>query len=726
MSTMRTGVAAAVASVVGYVNRPYFPTYLFQNGEQGWWYDPSDFSTLFQDAAGTTPVTAVEQPCSLMLDKRLGLTLGPELVTNGTFDSDIVGWTATGGAVLAWNPIGAIDVTRVSSATDRASQQITCVAGNIYRASFSVTAGNNTASMRVGTTASGSEVAVQSQLTSGAAETVTFFFTATTTNLFISLGVSANTTRTFDNISVRELPGNHAFTPAAASTARPTVSARVNLLTKTEELANVAWEKGVNVAVTDNTSEVTAPNGTNTASKLLSASTTGSTFVRQLFTIPLVNHTGRIWVRKGNYRYFGLRVVNNDPGADYVVLDMDGNLGNGSIVFVPATENVSYSFTKTGDWFEFIVTNLPNGTLRYLQIGISDTLGIEAPTVPAGSYVYVWHPDFRVANDGVGLPAYQRVNTATDYDTVGFPVYLRADGSNDYMLTNSIDFSAGATNAPLGSDVKNTGVIGFAGTVTLGSYNTTNGQAVLPRVDASNINFVTFSGTANKVFFVDITNTGSSQISLRSGSTVFSTVAAGVTFRGYVATSGGQLLAIWPDVNASTATATVNSVRELLDSSLAPDKVTLCAGVRKLSDAAAGLIVELSTSSTSNNGVFAVFAPAGSPVSDSYAFRSKGTVQRDVVTGLTFSAPITNVLTGIGDISGDSATLRINGSQVASSTADQGTGNYGNYPLYLFSRAGTSLFFNGRFYGSVGRGAQSNDQQIAALEGYMNTKTAAY
>jgi hypothetical protein len=41
-------------------------------------------------------------------------------------------------------------------------------------------------------------------------------------------------------------------------------------------------------------------------------------------------------------------------------------------------------------------------------------------------------------------------------------------------------------------------------------------------------------------------------------------------------------------------------------------------------------------------------------------------------------------------------------------------------------RAGTSNPANIRFYGSVGRGAQSNDQQIAALEGYMNTKTAAY
>ena len=42
---------------------------LFAAGEQGAWYDPSDLSTLFQDSAGTTPVTAVDQPVGLMRDK---------------------------------------------------------------------------------------------------------------------------------------------------------------------------------------------------------------------------------------------------------------------------------------------------------------------------------------------------------------------------------------------------------------------------------------------------------------------------------------------------------------------------------------------------------------------------------------------------------------------------------------------------------------------------------
>ena len=48
---------------------PFSPGDLFANGEQGAWYDPSDLNTLFQDAAGTIPVTADGDPVGLMLDK---------------------------------------------------------------------------------------------------------------------------------------------------------------------------------------------------------------------------------------------------------------------------------------------------------------------------------------------------------------------------------------------------------------------------------------------------------------------------------------------------------------------------------------------------------------------------------------------------------------------------------------------------------------------------------
>lgn len=47
----------------------FSPLSLFASGEQGVWYDPSDLSTMFQDSAGTTPVTADGQPVGKILDK---------------------------------------------------------------------------------------------------------------------------------------------------------------------------------------------------------------------------------------------------------------------------------------------------------------------------------------------------------------------------------------------------------------------------------------------------------------------------------------------------------------------------------------------------------------------------------------------------------------------------------------------------------------------------------
>lgn len=80
----------------------FTPSLLFTAGEQGVWYDQSDFSTMFQDHLGTTPVTAVGQTVGFIGDKSQGLVLGPELVTNGDFSgARRVGTRAVGGRLRA-------------------------------------------------------------------------------------------------------------------------------------------------------------------------------------------------------------------------------------------------------------------------------------------------------------------------------------------------------------------------------------------------------------------------------------------------------------------------------------------------------------------------------------------------------------------------------------------------------------------------------------------------
>ena len=76
IKTPLTSISRAVGNILQLTYGQLIKS-LFSNGEQGFFYDPNDLSTMFQDAAGTTPVTAAEQPVGLMLDKSKGLALGP-------------------------------------------------------------------------------------------------------------------------------------------------------------------------------------------------------------------------------------------------------------------------------------------------------------------------------------------------------------------------------------------------------------------------------------------------------------------------------------------------------------------------------------------------------------------------------------------------------------------------------------------------------------------------
>jgi hypothetical protein len=478
----------SVAPLASSTSSPFSPASFFANGEQGWWYDPSNFATLFQDSAGTTPVTAVEQPVGLQLDLSKGLVLGPDLVTNGDFSSS-ANWAITGG----WSISGGF--ASLTSGGNLTQNALALLAQNkLVKITYTITS-----------TFSGGGVAPFFQQTTPSAINVFGTYRTAVGTYTEYLQVPANatvfgfnsgsTSGSIDNISVKELPGNHRFQSTSAN--RPVVSARVNLFVGTATLA---------------TQSVTTRATTHTLT----------------FT-----------------------------GAGSITLT-----GTALGVYTAGT----YSVTTTA------------GTLTATVLGT------------------VTQADLRETNVGVGLPAYQAVVTSTNYDSTGFPTYIKPNGSNQFMVTNSINFTA-------------------------------------------------------------------------------------------------------------------------------TDKMTVWQGVRKLSDAAAAILIELSASTTSNTGVFAIQAPTGS--NDRYGFNSKGTaLATTFATGYT--SPTTNVLTGIGDISGDVTTLRVNGAQVATSSTDQGTGNYGNHPAYFYARAGTSNFFNGNDYGSIARGAASTAAQITDGETYINSKTKAY
>ena len=145
------------------------------------------------------------------------------------------------------------------------------------------------------------------------------------------------------------------------------------------------------------------------------------------------------------------------------------------------------------------------------------------------------------------------------------------------------------------------------------------------------------------------------------------------------------------------------------------DKVTVVTGVTKLAEVN-GVALELTANSAINAGAFALIAPSAS-LNDIY-WRSAGTaVSNAIASGI--SAPTTRVLAGVGDIASDYALLTSGGLAVASSTSDQGSGNYSNATLYWGSRAGTSLRFNGREYASVGRFGPMGEAERNRLESWV-------
>lgn len=132
------------------------------------------------------------------------------------------------------------------------------------------------------------------------------------------------------------------------------------------------------------------------------------------------------------------------------------------------------------------------------------------------------------------------------------------------------------------------------------------------------------------------------------------------------------------------------------------DKVTVVTGVTKLSDAAAGIIHEHTTTS-GNAGSFGTFAPS-SPGGNNFRWYGRGVsagVPEASASGLP--APVSGVFTGSSDLAADSTVARWNGVQTGSSATDCGTGNFANATHYWGSRAGSSVRFNGREYASIGR-----------------------
>lgn len=144
--------------------------------------------------------------------------------------------------------------------------------------------------------------------------------------------------------------------------------------------------------------------------------------------------------------------------------------------------------------------------------------------------------------------------------------------------------------------------------------------------------------------------------------------------------------------------------------------------IRKLINMTDSEFVSISTNYFTNNGTFSVGVY---PSESNYLVNAKGTAVSSVSLS-SYATPITNIITSTFDIGAPSIIVRVNGSQVGSSSSSLGTGNFGNYSMYISARGGAGNFAGYRAYGIIVRSGACTATEITDTETWLNGKTKAY
>jgi hypothetical protein len=184
----------------------FSPLQVFAGSAAGMWLDPSDISTGFTDSAGTTPQTASAQQTGMRVDKRIAL--GSELVTvaaDRDFSSDTGFWSKVGttisGGAANWAASAGGELNKTLVVTFGSYYEVTWTITSISSGGLCVLSGGNT----------------------GPTRTTAGTYTERIRNGGSNLGIGwlsiGSTTASIDNVSIKQVTGNHVA--QATGAARP-------------------------------------------------------------------------------------------------------------------------------------------------------------------------------------------------------------------------------------------------------------------------------------------------------------------------------------------------------------------------------------------------------------------------------------------------------------------------------------------------------------------------
>jgi hypothetical protein len=408
-------------------------------------------------------------------------------------------------------------------------------------------------------------------------------------------------------------------------------------------------------------------------------------------------------------------MLDKSQGATWVSLGTTGwvkSSGDGVVTVVGNTITITGATTTTG------VTPAVNRTVRN---GLTRITALYTNTGSAVSPLVYVAGSPSAPTSGVSA-TYVVSSTNSNLDRVQI-----ASGSATFLIQSYDELQGNHASQATNNSrpVLRARYNNFVGTATLATQNVTT-LATSYKLSFTGAGTITLSGTN-----VGVYSAGTNTITCTAG-TLTATVVGTVTNADLRLASTATSMPAYQLVTTSTNYDTTGFLPYLvLDGSddsfatnsinfTATDKMAVVVGVTKLSDAAQAAVAELSATIASNNGSFLLTAPNSAAAN--FNFSSKGTTQVDN-TVVTYASPYTAVLAASGDIAGGTNSIKVNGGTATTVTSSQGTGNYGNFPLYIGRRNNATLPLNGRIYQMVVIGKTLSASELASIEAFVATKT---
>lgn len=346
---------------------------------------------------------------------------GPELVTNGTFDSNTTGWTAGSSTLSVVG--GRLRITNTAN-NGYADASFPTVIGVAYRFKATKFIGNAASvTIYLGSTAGGSQYKISAG--AGAMEHV-FIATAATTYIRVYGDLSGTYVEVDDVSAQRIIDGpvtwHGASEPAINGKGYHAYGALRNAVLHSQALAT-GWTNLIGAAWTSDTT--IAPDGTQTADTLTANAVNSTHRCQQAYTLAATGaFTFAVFARAGTGRY--LQIVDDHiSGTHYINFDLvAGVVGTG-------VECTGYIIDCGNGWYLCVVTGTAATTSGTAYLVISNSASaIRVPSfVGASETIHLWQTQSLLGRLPNGGPLIATAAAAVSIGESLLSTNINADGS---------------------------------------------------------------------------------------------------------------------------------------------------------------------------------------------------------------------------------------------------------------------------------------------------------